>query len=113
MVIKMAKYTQEQEAIRQAIANFLGALLMNSMFTKTEAKENVIAIFCEELVKYISDDGLDIQAAKPLLKSTLWILQKRKEELNISFNELGLDNIPVNSDLDQLIELLNNYINKL
>ena len=43
----------------------------------------------------------------------VWILQKRKEELNISFNELGLDDIPVNSDLDQLIELLNNYINKL
>lgn len=109
----MAKYTQEQEAIRQAIANFLGALLMNSMFKESEAKENVIAIFCEELVKYVSDGGLDIQAAKPLLKSTLWILEKRREELNTSFNELGLSNIPVNSDLDQLIELLNNYINKL
>ena len=107
----MAKYTQEQEAIRQAIANFLGALLINSMFTESEAKENVIAIFCEELVKYVSDDGLDIRAAKPLLKSTLWILEKRKEELNISFNELGLSNVPANSDLDQLIELLNNYIN--
>ena len=51
----MSKYTQEQEAIRQAIANFLGALLMNSMFTESEAKENVIAIFCEELTKYVSD----------------------------------------------------------
>lgn len=109
----MAKYTQEQEAIRQAIANFLGALLINSMFKESEAKENVIAIFCEELVKYVSDGGLDIQAAKPLLKSTLWILEKRREELNTSFNELGLSNIPANSDLDQLIELLNNYINKL
>lgn len=109
----MAKYTQEQEAIRQAIANFLGALLMNSMFTETEAKENVIAIFCEELTKYVSDGGLDIQAAKPMLKSTLWILEKRREELNMSYKELGLSDNPVNSDLDQLIELLNNYINKL
>ena len=85
----MSKYTQEQEAIRQAIANFLGALLMNSMFTESEAKENVIAIFCEELTKYVSDGGLDIQAAKPLLKSTLWVLEKRKEELNTSYKELG------------------------
>lgn len=109
----MSKYTQEQEAIRQAIANFLGALLMNSMFTESEAKENVIAIFCEELTKYVSDGGLDIQAAKPLLKSTLWVIEKRKEELNTSYKELGLSDKPANSDLDQLIELLNNYINKL
>lgn len=109
----MSKYTQEQEAIRQAIANFLGALLTNSMFTESEAKENVIAIFCEELTKYVSDGGLDIQAAKPLLKSTLWVLEKRKEELNTSYKELGLSDKPANSDLDQLIELLNNYINKL
>ena len=36
----MQNYTKEQEAIRQAFANFVGSLLVNSMYDGEEAREN-------------------------------------------------------------------------
>ena len=112
-------YTKEQEAIRQAFANFLGALISNSMFEKESAKENAIAILCEELIKYTQneDDTINIKLSKPIFKSTLWTLQKRKEDLTKSLQETNIINTieihKYTKDIDKLIELLNEYIQKI
>ena len=69
----MQNYTKEQEAIRQAFANFVGSLLVNSMYDGEEARENVLAILCEELVKYTKDENetINTKTSRPILKSTL------------------------------------------
>ena len=52
----MSAYTNEQQAIRQSFANYLGALLSASAFEGDTQKENVIALLCEELCKYVCDN---------------------------------------------------------
>lgn len=121
----MINYTNEQEAIRQTFANFLGALLSNSVYENEEAKENVIALLCEELVKYVQEGNtINLNASKPIFKAALWILQKRKQELIMYLNDSDLcSDLYQNTDttftsqytkdIDNLINLLDGYIDKI
>lgn len=121
----MINYTNEQEAIRQSFANFLGALLSNSIYENDEAKENVIALLCEELVKYAQEGNtINLNVSKPILKATLWILQKRKQEIIMYLNDSDLcSDLCQNTDttftsqytkdIDNLIDLLDGYIDKI
>lgn len=117
----MINYTNEQEAIRQSFANFLGALLNSSAYEKDEAKENVIALLCEELVKYVQEeDAINLRASKPIFKSALWLFKKRKQELIMYLNDSDLyQNTDTTftsqytKDIDSLIELLDVYISKI
>lgn len=118
----MSNYTKEQEAIRQSFANFLGALMTNSMYENELAKENAIAVLCEELVKYIQNENntIDVQLSKPILKSSLWTLQKRKEDMLKDLEKINIEGIDVinntsqyTKDIDFLINSLNDYIKKI
>ena len=116
----MQNYTKEHEAIRQAFANFVGSLLVNSMYDGEEARENVLAILCEELVKYTKDENetINTKTSRPILKSTLWILQNRRNEMitYLKENNILMDNtLPdqYTKDIDNLIDMLDKYINKI
>lgn len=113
-------YTKEQLAIRETFRNeltqFMGAFITNCAYTESAAKENVAAIICEELVKYIQNEKgeLDLQASKPVFKSIIWILNKRKqdvlkekEELNNELLEAVLDEVIVK--IDTIKEMLEKY----
>lgn len=92
----------------------MGSLLTASMYEDKRNKESVTAVFSEELCKFCKDenDKIDILAAKPILKSSIWVLQNRKAEI---------ESLPVKSEainktieeLDNLIASLDMYVNKI
>ena len=80
----------------------------------SKKKENVTALMSEELCKFVKADDktLDIKAAKPILKSALWILEARKLELK----NINVSNSAINSgikEIDILIATLSKYIDKI
>lgn len=110
-------YTNEQEAIRQSFANYLGALTSASIFEGQMQKENVIALLSEELTKYVcnEDNTIDIKSAKPILKSSLWILNKYKEDMVTKANQASIyiENSEPLIVLNELIDKLDLYIDRL
>lgn len=108
-------YTETQQAIRNSLWNFMGSLIDASMFEdNAKKKENVTALFSEELCKFVKteDDKIDIQAAKPILKSALWILEARKLEFNnLPIKTPAIDNAI--KELDSLIASLTAYVDKI
>ena len=110
----MKGYTNEQEAIRQSFANYLGALINASMFSDDLQKENVIALLCEEITKYISDgsDTINLKIARPVFESCLWILKKYKQDMLLKAEEasLNIENSEPLKELNELINILNLYI---
>lgn len=107
-------YTETQQAIRNSLWNFMGSLLTASMYEDNRNKESVTAIFTEELCKFCKteDNKIDILAAKPILKSCIWILQSRKVEIE----SLPVKTEAINNtieELDKLIASLDVYVNKI
>lgn len=108
-------YTDTQQSIRNAMWNFMGTLLSSSPYDEiSKKKENVTALMSEELCKFVKADDktLDIKAAKPILKSALWILEARKLELK----NINVSNSAINSgikEIDILIATLSKYIDKI
>lgn len=107
-------YTDTQQAIRNSLWNFMGSLLTASMYEDKRNKESVTAVFSEELCKFCKDenDKIDILAAKPILKSSIWILQNRKAEIE----SLPVKTEAINKtieELDNLIASLDMYVNKI
>lgn len=113
----MKNYTNEQEAIRQSFANYLGALIGASIFEGQTQKENVIALLSEELTKYTcnEDNTINISIAKPILKSSLWILNKYKEDMLIKANQasININNSEPFINLNELINKLDIYIKNI
>lgn len=109
-------YTTEQETLRAAITNFIGVAASNSMYTGKDAVRNVIALFLEELIQYMeTDEGINMNAAKPLFRAVVYVLDQRKQEAIRTFKEAFEmePNELLTEDIDELIKLLNNYINKI
>ena len=107
-------YTDTQQAIRNSLWNFMGSLLTASMYEDKRNKESVTAVFSEELCKFCKDenDKIDILAAKPILKSSIWVLQNRKAEIE----PLPVKSEAINKtieELDNLIASLDMYVNKI
>lgn len=109
-------YTNQQEAIRQSFANYLGALVGASIFEGQIQKENVIALLCEELCKYICDDNtLDIKTAKPILDASLYILKKYLSEMISMANQANINiyDSKQYKELNDLIKTYEDYILKV
>lgn len=108
-------YTEQQQSIRNAMWNFMGTLLSSSPYDEiSRKKENVTALVSEELCKFVKSEEttLDITAAKPILKATLWILKNRRAELT----KLNVSSSAINSgikEIDMLIAGISNYIDKI
>lgn len=111
----MSGYTNEQEAIRQSFANYLGALTSASAFEGQIQKENVIALLCEELCKYVCDDTLDIKSANPILNASLYILKRYLSEMINMANQANVNIYGSEPyiELDKLIKIYENYILKV
>lgn len=114
----MSGYTNEQEAIRQSFANYLGALISASAFDNNLLqKENVIALLSEELTKYAcnEDNTVNIKASKPILEASLWILKKYKQDVVFEAKQasLNIENSEPLKELNELINKLNSYILKI
>ena len=109
-------YTSEQEALRAAITNFIGIAATSSMYEGKDAVRNVIALFLEELIKYTqTDDGINMNATKPIFRATIFILEERKKDILNSYAKSFNYDPPatLTQEIDLLIESLNNYLNKL
>lgn len=108
-------YTETQQAIRNSLWNFMGSLMDASMFEdNAKKKENVSALISEELCKFtqIEDNKIDIQVAKPILKSAIWILEARRLEFNnLPIKTPAIDNAI--KELDSLITSLTAYVDKI
>lgn len=107
-------YTDTQEAIRVSLWNFMGSLLDASMHEENKKKESVTALMSEELCKFCrdKDNKINMKAAKPVLKSAVWILEARKLEISsLPVKSEAIDSTV--KDLDDLIASLNNYIDKI
>ena len=111
----MSNYNPHQETIRASLYQFLGGLVMGS-----PDKESVIALISEELVKISTkeDETFDNNMIKPILKSVVYILTVRYNNLlKDSTNTFG-HKIPdsITESLNKqkaLIDELNIYINNL
>lgn len=107
-------YTETQQSIRNSLWNFMGSIMNASMYENEKKKESVTALFSEELCKFCKadDEKVDMNTAKPILKSAIWILEARKIELY---------NLPIKSDaidktikeLETLIASLNAYVDRI
>lgn len=114
-------YTETQEALRNSLWNFMGSILSASILEDKRKKENVTALICEELCKFCKTEeetSVDMQAAKPILKAAVWVLEARKLEMQKSKNNLDIDALitPMDKAIEELsglINTLNNYIEKL
>lgn len=115
-------YTDTQQALRNSLWNFMGSMLTHSAFENDKAKESVTALVSEELCKFCKnedDTTVNMGAAKPILKSTVWILQARIQEMKTERDKLKQDS-PAYEYLNQSIESLtilhnslDNFISKL
>ena len=109
-------YTSEQETLRAAITNFIGIAASSSMYEGKDAVRNVVALFLEELIQYMeTDEGFNMNAAKPLFRANMYILEQRKKDITNSYKK-SFDTEPPESltkEIDELIQSLNDYINKI
>jgi cell division septum initiation protein DivIVA len=113
-------YTETQEALRNSLWNFMGSMLTASLHEENRAKESVTALMSEELCKFVKNKdeiSVDMVAAKPILKSAVWVLNAKITELNNTLEtaptaakEVIQKNI---ENINQIISLLNNFIDKI
>ena len=112
-------HNNNQEAIRMSLYQFIGGLLQ-----LCPDREAAIAVILEELTKISrieptkDDSNFHNDMTKPILKSTLYILTIRYNNLLNDTKTAFGDNWPkpVKDSLDNnkaLIDLLTNYINQL
>jgi hypothetical protein len=86
-------YSDNQQAIRVALWNFMGALLNSSRYEGEEGKQTVVALVSEELAKLCkNDDGsINMVVAKPILKNAEWVLESRSQEITKTMGELSMN----------------------
>ena len=109
-------YTSEQEALRAAITNFIGIAATSSMYEGKDAVRNVIALFLEELIKYTqTDEGINMNATKPIFRATIYILEERRRTILNSYKESFNSEPPgtLTQEIDSLINSLKDYVNKI
>ena len=109
-------YTNEQETLRAAITNFIGIAASSSMYEGKDAVRNVVALFLEELIQYMeTDDGFNINAAKPLFRAVIYVLEQRQKDINDNYRKSFNAEPPesLTNEITQLIQSLNDYINKI
>ena len=113
-------YTDTQEALRNSLWNFMGSMLTASIHEEKRAKESVTALISEELCKFVKNQdevSVDMVAAKPILKSAVWILNAKITELNNTLDtapEAAKEVIQINiENINEIISLLNNFIDKI
>ena len=109
-------YTSEQETLRAAITNFIGIAASSSMYEGKDAVRNVVALFLEELIQYIeSDEGINMNASKPIFRAVVYVLEQRQKDINDNYRKSFNTEPPesLTNEITQLIQSLNDYIDKI
>ena len=109
-------YTNEQETLRAAITNFIGIAASSSMYEGKDAVRNVVALFLEELIQYIeSDEGINMNASKPIFRAVVYVLEQRKKDIVNSYRKSFETEPPesLTKEIDELIKSLSDYIDKI
>jgi hypothetical protein len=85
-------YSNNQQAIRVALWNFMGALLNSSIYEGEQGKQTVVALVSEELSKLCKneDESINMVVAKPILKNAEWVLEARSKEITKTVGELSM-----------------------
>lgn len=115
--MKESNYTKEQETIRMALTNYVGALYLNSKYTGDVGKSNVNAIIIEELTKLAKDENgnLSLIALKPLFNACAWTLRVKKKEMEDDATSDFLKEMikPSLDEMNTLIESIEKYAEKI
>lgn len=112
-------YTAEQEQLRSSLNQFFGTILVNSNLKDKEyKKQSLVALVIEELLKVCKDDKeqVDIIAAKPIIKATHYLLEKRKTDIVDNLRSTSLDEEDIDNateDLEWIVNDLKKYIDSL
>lgn len=113
-------YTETQQALRNSLWNFMGAMLTASVHEENRKKENVTALISEELCKFCKieeENKIDMKAAKPILKAAAWVLECKEKELLKLYEEApDVAKEAINNNIDKINYLykeLNDYIDKI
>lgn len=114
-------YTEQQEALRSALWNFIGAILSSSNYEGDKGKETVIALMSEELAKLCKDedDKVNMKIAKPILRNTEWLLNNRANDMIVASvddntSEQTRKSLECAADeVSKLSNALKNYTDKL
>lgn len=115
--MKENNYTKEQETIRMALTNYVGALYTNSKYTGDIGKSNVNAIIIEELTKLAKDEdgNLSLVALKPIFNACAWTLRVKKKEIEDGATTDFLKEMakPSIEEMDNLIVGIEKYAEKI
>jgi len=106
-------YSNDQTQIRAGLINYIGALLKASKFKGKAAKQNVVAILTEETLKFTQDKDkiIDLYVAKPIIKSTIFLLNQRIQLLKDIPKNQQKENVLIN--YKNVINTLEELINKI
>lgn len=77
-------YSNDQTQIRAGMVNYIGALINSSPFEGRAAKQNVVAVMTEEILKLAKgeDQTVDLYVLKPMIKGMVFIINQRVNELS-------------------------------
>ena len=103
-----------------SLHQFFGSILINSNLKDSSMKkQSLVALVIEELIKICKTEqgNIDMLAAKPILKSTDYILSNRLNEVLTQLKkdeEINIESLNfVTKDLSDLVKNLNDYIKNI
>lgn len=103
-----------------SLHQFFGSILINSNLKDSSMKkQSLVALVTEELIKICKTEqgNIDMLAAKPILKSTDYILSNRLNEVLTQLKkdeEINIESLNfVTKDLSDLVKNLNDYIKNI
>lgn len=114
-------YTEQQESLRSALWNFMGAILNSSTYEGDKGKQTVVALISEEIAKLCQDEEgkISMEIAKPILRNAEWILRNRSNDivvasLNDELSSLSRKNLEnAANEISSISDSLKHYTDKL
>lgn len=78
----MNKEEQKLTLIRAGLTNYLGSFITSGCLSKEKAREYVVAVLCEEVLRLLQDEDQKVRffEAVPVLASASFILKSREYE---------------------------------
>lgn len=99
-------YTTNPDQLRQGLVNYVGAMVATSSLDKRAARHAVSAVLVEEAIALSknSEEELDFFVLKPILRGTVFTLEKRVQEM---------DNLPDTQEVKNAIKSYKTIISRL
>lgn len=106
-------YSNDTTQIRQGFTNYICAILNSLNLQPRAAKQQVVSILVEEIMKVSeNEDGLiDLYAIKPFLFGIIKFLKQRIEELEKSEEKALVKDVI--EDYKQIIEFFSDFVKKI